>query len=112
MTDRGTDFLIKNRIGKCKLEENTAMVSSEYSAPPDLGPEKKRMRVERMRKMQKRTKDRILLRKCLEKLKYKMRERLACLMRKVIRKMIRKKELPTFIEASENKTQICLTEEQ
>lgn len=80
------------------------MVSSEHSAPPDLGPEEKRMRVERMRKMQKRTTDRILLRKRLEKLKYKMRERLACLMRKVIRKMIRKKELPTFIEAVRIKT--------
>lgn len=88
------------------------MVFSEYSAPLDLGPEEKRMRVERMQKMQKRTKDRILLRKRLEKLKYKIRERLACLMWKVIMKMIRKKELPTFIEASENKNQIRLTEEQ
>lgn len=37
-----------------------------------------------------------------------MRERLTCLMQKVIRKMIGKKEPPTLIEASENKKPVCL----
>lgn len=112
VTDGGIDFLSKNRKGKCKLKENTAMVSFEYWVPLDLGPEKKGMKVERIWKMEKRTKDRILLRKDLEKWKYKMRERLACLMQKVIRKMIAKKELPTFIEARGNKKSVCLRKEQ
>lgn len=41
-----------------------------------------------------------------------MRERLACLMQKVIRKMIGKKEPSTFIEDSEKKKPVCLTEEK
>lgn len=44
------------------------------------------------------------------KWKYEMRERLACLMQKIIRKMIGKNKPPTFIEASENKKAVCLTE--
>lgn len=36
-----------------------------------------------------------------------MRERLVCLMQKVIRKMIGKKEQSTFSEASEKKKPVC-----
>jgi len=72
------------------------------------------MRVDKIGKMQKMAKDRILLRKQLEKEKNKMRERssFGIFNVKNNRKMIGKKELPTSTEARENKKQICLIQVQ